>query len=386
MNSIKIISTLLILLTFNGLGFSQNNNYSAAGKAEAAVLGIDVRGLSIDATSAAYMARLELEKTNIFTVMDKYDVADALKKQKIDPATCFGKTCLVQAGRALKADKMLSGSVESFGDKIVVTMRLIDVESGAVEKSDAMEYLDLEDELQKMIGISVRNILGLETDPNLVNLLIEYDSPVSSPKTTLQLSGPRMGASMVLGEASKRLQDSKDNGGYEMLPVTSQFGYQYEVQYLSAGNFQALIEFVGLVGGLESGKFIPSLSFLNGFRGTRSGWEFAFGPTFKVGNYARGYYDTNGDGKWHLASEWNADPKNMDAEGNIAENPHTLLELPDHRGATKLSTNLVLAVGKTFKSGYLNIPVNVYVIPSKKGSLVGASFGFNINRKPDSKK
>ena len=37
--------------------------------------------------------------------------------------------------------------------------------------------------------------------------------------------------------------------------------------------------------------------------------------------------------------------------------------------------------GKTFKSGKLNIPVNVYVIPSKDGIRMGASFGFNAKRR-----
>ena len=33
---------------------------------------------------------------------------------------------------------------------------------------------------------------------------------------------------------------------------------------------------------------------------------------------------------------------------------------------------------ETFRSGYLNLPVNVYIIPNKKGNVYGLSLGFNI--------
>lgn len=357
-------------------------DYDARNKTTIAVLNIDTKGIVHDPASISYMVRLEMEKANVFTVMDKYDIADIVEKNNVDISKCYGKSCLVSVGKILKADKMLSGSIERFGEKIVITLRIIDVKTGEVENSDAMEYLNLQPEVQKMIEISVKNLLDIENDPNLVNLLVDYEAPISSPKTTLRLSGPRMGASIVIGPAAKRLLDSKDYGGYEMFPVMSQFGYQYETQYLSAGNFQALIEFVGMIGGLESGQVIPTLAFMNGFRGSKSGWEFGFGPVFKIVKVGRGYYDSaeGGDGEWHLQSEWDADPDNFE-NGQIILNPNQLQDLPDRRGDIQFSTSLVLAIGKTFKSGYLNVPVNIYVIPNKKGTIVGVSFGFNINKK-----
>jgi len=52
------------------------------------------------------------------------------------------------------------------------------------------------------------------------------------------------------------------------------------------------------------------------------------------------------------------------------------------RGFGALSASLILSAGRTFKSGYLNIPVNIYVSPRKEGTVVGFSFGFNIYKKP----
>jgi hypothetical protein len=52
----------------------------------------------------------------------------------------------------------------------------------------------------------------------------------------------------------------------------------------------------------------------------------------------------------------------------------------DKRGSAKFSSGFVFSVGKTFRSGYLNIPVNLYASPKKSGTYVGASIGFNVNK------
>jgi len=361
------------------------NHSFADSKETVAVLSIDTKGIIQDAEAMGYLVRLELEKTKMYIVMDKYDIADVVEKDGIDINTCFGKNCLVDAGKKLKADKMLTGRVERFGEKIVITLRLIDVKTGTVEKSDATEYLNLQPEIQKMVELSVKNLLGIENDPILVNLLVDYDTPIASPKTTLKLSGPRMGVSMVTGLAAKRLAAPKNEGGYGMFPVNVQFGYQLEQQYLSAGNFQALIEVIGLIGGLESGQILPSISFLNGFRDNKSGIEFAFGPVIRVVQTANVYKANHegGDGAWHVEDDWKGDPNNWIGgdEFNVKENPNKVTELPDSRGKHKMSAGIVIAAGKTFRSGYLNIPVNLYVVPKQNATVYGLSIGFNVNKK-----
>ena len=359
------MSLLLLFVTKACLGQAATSD-----KTTLAILSFNTKNVTADAAMVQNIVQLEVMKTNVFSVLDPYDVNDILKKNKGRYADCYGKTCLVGLAKELGADQVLTGNVERFGDKIVVTLRLIDVKTEAIAKGAVGEFLDIQEELQNMIKITVNDLLDRENDPNLVNLLVDYDAPISSPMTTLRLNGPRMGFSVTMGDAAERLQAPKTEGGYEMFPVITQFGYQFETQYLSAGNFQALLEFIGLVGGLESGVFIPSISVLNGFRSNINGWEFAFGPSFKLVRTAPGYYDENGD--WFLAYDW---------DYNNGDIPYEVQELPDSRGSLRFSTSLVLAVGKTFKSGYLNIPVNVYVVPNKKGTIIGTSIGFNISKK-----
>jgi hypothetical protein len=364
--------TIILLATLlSTWAHSQNKN-------TAAVVGIDSKGIVNTPEEVTFLTRLELEKSGKFAVLDRYEVAETAKTHSIDPSSCFSKNCLVEFGRLLNVTKVISGNVERFGEKIVITLRLIDVASASIEKTEATEYLNLP-EIQKMIGISVRRLIGMEADPNMVKLLIDYDVPIESPKNTLRLNGPRMGFSATLGKAHDVLTgDNKQRGEFGMFPANFQFGWQQEIQYISAGNFQALIENLIMIGGVESGRFIPSFSPLMGFRFGK-GWEFGFGPNFRLVRKAEGFYDRDnllkrGAGEWYLENEWRGDSAHK-------TNPYTIESRIDSRGAIGISTGLVIAVGKTFRSGYLNIPVNLYFAPRKDGSTVGILCGFNIQKK-----
>ncbi len=354
--------------------FSQN-------KPIAALLAVESKGVIQDQEAVNFMLNLELEKAGIYSLLDKYETSDILKKNNLETKNCFGRSCVIAAGKALKTDKIITANIDRFGEKIIITLKVFDIKTESLEKTDVTEYLNLQPELQKMIEISVQKLAGIKPDPNIADLLVNYDMPIESPKTRLRLNGPRMGASLAFGDAASVMTAKEGDGGFNMYPAMFNFGWQHEWQYLSSGNFQALIEGVALIGGLESGKMIPSLSILNGFRVGKNGWEFAFGPSFRVVKKASGFFGDGNhgteDGKWY----YDGDP-----QFNNFYNPlwYSREERVDSRGQNALSTSLILAAGKTFKSGYLNIPVNVYISPRKEGTIVGFSFGFNVYRKPKS--
>ena len=85
--------------------------------------------------------------------------------------------------------------------------------------------------------------------------------------------------------------------------------------------------FVPLIGGLDQGVAIPSLSWMVGLR-TRDGAEFGIGP-------------------------------------NI----------------TPAGVALAVAGGVTFRAGTLNVPMNVAVVPSKVGTRISVLTGFNMRRR-----
>ena len=109
---------------------------------------------------------------------------------------------------------------------------------------------------------------------------------------------------------------------------------------------------------------------MNGLRNNRTGLEFAFGPQISICKQARGFYDINGE--WILRSEIDAD-----FDQPIPDNFEYRL---DSRGDYRVASSFVFAVGKTFRSGNLNIPVNFFFVPNQDGSRMGISVGFNTNR------
>ncbi|MEM9888551.1 MAG: hypothetical protein AAF849_21830 [Bacteroidota bacterium] len=360
-----------LILLFICLGlFIASTKAQSVEKESLTVLNIDAQGVELDAVQMGNLVRIELDKLDTFEVMDKYDVAYLVEKNALKIDNCYGKICLLEVGKLIQSDKMFTGSVERYGKTIIMTLRLIDVASQTIEKTQVKEFLNLQNEMQRMIEISIRALFGLEIDDSILKLLTQkeaLDNAVTLPdEPRLNLSGPRMGASIFMGDLAEIYQANESAGGFNANPFLFQFGYQFEIQYLNEGSMQGLFEIIPLVGGLEQGLFIPSMTVLHGLRNNKNGLEFAFGPTFSMATYAEGFYD--GEGIWRLA------------DVNTVPDGAEVLSRIDSRGEIGLATGFVLAAGVTFRSGRLNIPMNAYVIPRRNNFRIGISFGFNAKR------
>lgn len=140
----------------------------------------------------------------------------------------------------------------------------------------------------------------------------------------LSRSGPRFGITWLAPGVQDTLSSRLDT---KIQPVITQFGWQYERQFASLENGPvALNEWILLVGGLDQGVFLPSLTWLVGIR-TRSQYELGVGPN-----------------------------------------------------ATPAGVALAVSVGKTFRAGALNVPLNLAVVPSRFGPRVSMLTGFNLYR------
>ncbi|WP_299818341.1 hypothetical protein [uncultured Pontibacter sp.] len=140
----------------------------------------------------------------------------------------------------------------------------------------------------------------------------------------LKLSGPRIGFTVLTDKYRSNIRDDYDTNVNAFM---TQFGWQFETRVFTLDNgVSGLFEFVPLVGGLEQGKFLPSLSALIGVRGAK-GFEFGLGPNVSLGG-----------------------------------------------------AGVVMAVGTNFQSQGVNFPVNFAFAPSKDGGRFSLLFGFNSQR------
>jgi hypothetical protein len=141
---------------------------------------------------------------------------------------------------------------------------------------------------------------------------------------TVHLDGPRLGFTVL----SARVIDKARENNVHLGPVISQFGWQFESRLFRLANgMSGLVEFVPLVGGLDQGQFLPSVSALLGLRGPK-GFEFGVGPNL-----------------------------------------------------TLLGPGLVLAMGTSIQSSGINFPINLAVAPSSEGARISLLVGFNARHR-----
>jgi hypothetical protein len=220
-----------------------------------------------------------------------------------------------------------------------------------------------------MLSISTRAFFQQSVDSLLRRRLTQpsdFDNSINTQNAPrLNTSGPRMGFAYFAGSTAHILAAPRENGGFGANPYLFQFGYQFETMYLNTGNWQALFEFVPTITGLDQGLFIPSITVINGIRDNISGWEFGLGPVFRIVTTAKGYTQ---DGKFIVQTDH--DPAGV-----------TYTTKLDSRGDANVTTGVVIALGKTFRSGRLNLPMNFYYVPGRGHQQFGLSFGFNARRK-----
>ena len=337
-------------------------------------------GLVTTSEMVTRFTQLEVVKLNKYAVMDKFDMNELTDPQNYD--SCYGKTCLVEYGKSLDADFILSGNVDGLGNKIVVNLKMIDVNRAEVAMNKSIEFDNQESELQRMIGIVLEEMHGIIPDAETVKRLAYKNEVITSDNVgQIKNSGPRMGIAYTVGTMNEFVTRSKAEGGLDIKPVMSNLGYQFEGQYVGTENFSALVECLVMFTGLEQGKLIPSISLLNGYRFGKQGWEFAFGPSFSLTKTSTGFFDTGGlygnAGKYWSEREFIQAGHDLNT---LEESNYELKKTLDARGDLGIATRWVIGFGRTFQSGALNVPVNLFYSSQKGGGMMGLSVGFNIIR------
>jgi hypothetical protein len=347
-----------------------------------AVANPNVNGLTLKPESVAKMMRLEAIKLNKYKVYDEYDMADVLKAKEEFRTNCYGQNCLIKLGTELNVDYVMCGSIDGLGNKIAVTIKIVDVKNQMLFKSAVKEFDNQETEIQRMIEILLYEIHGFTIDKVIADRLTFKNEPITSNNIgKINNSGPRIGGAVLVGSLEEFALRPTSQGGLDIAPFVSMIGYQFEGQYVGTENFSALVEGILNVSGLEQGKFLPSFTLMNGFRFGKNGWEFAFGPRLSVKHTSDGFFDSEGFyGKkdaYFSRSDWN---QYAMTNGVQLDQSYSFEENLDMRGSAKLSTSFVIAFGRTFRAGSLNVPVNLFYTSQKGGGFAGINVGFNVQK------
>ncbi len=372
-----------------------------------AVANPNIVGLKTTTTIAAKLLRLELIKMDNYFVYDEFDMEDIYKIDSSYINNCLSKSCLVRMGASLGVDYMITGSFDELGNKIVLSLKVIDVKNESIFKTRVQEFDNQPLELQRMVEITLKEMHAIEVQQETVDRLQFKNEVITSNNLgRIKNNGPRIGYGVLTGSLTEFATRSVSQGGLGIFPAVSMIGYQLEAQYVGTENFSGLVEGIINVSGLEQGQFIPTITVMNGFRFGKGGWEFAFGPGFGLKSESYGFFDTNGSfgdaGNYISQNDWEgyADKTYNDialypefflngyyTRPDVSEvNPDYNLneKHADKRGKVSISTSFVFGFGRTFRAGALNMPVNVFYSSKKGGGLLGINIGFNVLRSKES--
>ena len=164
-----------------------------------------------------------------------------------------------------------------------------------------------------------------------VALAFSFAAPALAQEGAPRQTGPRFGVTYlgpgIVDAINERLGDADDPEPFRT-PLTTQFGWQFEVPtFQSDGGITGLVEVVPLIGGLERGVALPTITFIAGAR-TPRGWELGVGP-------------------------------------NIAITGVSFVETASSDNG--LAFSLALAGGKSLDIGGANVPVNGAVVVGESG-------------------
>ena len=99
-----------------------------------AVMDFDTQDLSRSTgVMAADLMRTNLSNEKCFTVIERGRINLIIKEYNFQQTGLTDKSKAIELGRLLAANKILTGTVMKLGEQIVITVRLLDVESGRID-------------------------------------------------------------------------------------------------------------------------------------------------------------------------------------------------------------------------------------------------------------
>jgi len=102
----------------------------------------DLRAENVSAGDSAVMADLlrnELVKTRAFNVIEKQNMDKVLAEHAFQQTGCSSEECAVKLGKLLNVQRMAVGSFGKLMDSYILSIRVVNVETGAIDFADSAE-------------------------------------------------------------------------------------------------------------------------------------------------------------------------------------------------------------------------------------------------------
>jgi len=159
-------------------------------KTNIAVMEIEGNGISEEEVAGlTNRLRTELFQTNKFTVLERSKMDEILKEQGFQILGCTNTECAIEIGKIVGVQKVILGSVDKVSNLISVNIRLVNVETGIIEKNVMYdcENCDLVDVMKNSLYRVSRKIadIDIKYENNKQNFTSSNDVEYYSVNDTL---------------------------------------------------------------------------------------------------------------------------------------------------------------------------------------------------------
>jgi TolB-like protein len=217
---------ILFILLLNTLAISQQKMLTA-------VLELKGEGiLASDARLISSRVRTHLFNTNKFTVVEREKMTEILTEQGFQLSGCTNDECAIEAGKLLGVKYIIAGDVGKIGDLYTISLRLINVESAALERVITEDCeCRIEDFLKNTVKIASYKIASnseIKIDDSIKDYI--YFSAFAGVGTTPLFSEPSFGANFAYGDSKiGRIGINSVSITNEMFTVNLYYAYPLKI-------------------------------------------------------------------------------------------------------------------------------------------------------------
>ena len=117
-----------------------------------------------------------IEQTDQFVLLDRTATTKILQEQGFQQSGCTSGECAVEVGQLLGVQKMISGKIGAVGKYYTISLRIVDVTTGKIEKSASH---DLMGNVEDVLLTGLRDAVKMLTSNETVTEVVAKDPKVS---------------------------------------------------------------------------------------------------------------------------------------------------------------------------------------------------------------
>jgi len=177
--------------------------------------------------------------TGMFRVIDRMQREAILQEMNFSYAGCTDETCQLEIGKMLAANRIVVGSIGRVGDRYLLTIRMIAVETGEAIKSGSEKYTSLNDLIDDSERLA-KDFVIMESDDTVAAVAAAPARAAAVPRA-VPAGAERKGGSIGARVGISKLSDAYSPDDVVIVgSVSGTFMYQFNNSfsfgaYLGAG-------------------------------------------------------------------------------------------------------------------------------------------------------